>query len=376
MQQIAFFLPSFEIGGAERNTLKLLSFLDRQKYQLSLVLGQKIGGFVDEIPKDVAVVDLYAKGYLATFFAIKRYLATQKPDVLVSAFPHFNVICLAARQFSGAKTKIIITEHTPYSLLTKTARNLRNKMVAMLLLPLAIKIYYPKANAIICVSRGVKEDLEKLIAVKNATVIYNPIVDSHIESLAAEPVQEVELFADGLPVIIAVGRLAKAKDYPTLFAALAVVLQKRPAKLLILGQGPEEAFLKTMARKMGLQDKIHFLGFQKNPYAYLKKSHVYVLSSVQEGFGNSIVEAMACGVPVVATNCHSGPAEIIEDGKNGLLVPVQNSAALAEAILSVLENPALAGQLSQEGKNRAANFSTQASVHQYQEVFDHLNVWK
>ncbi|MSU54580.1 MAG: glycosyltransferase [Candidatus Staskawiczbacteria bacterium] len=365
---VAFFLPSFEIGGAERNTLKLLSFLDRHSFSPSLVLAQKKGGFLERIPADVPIAGLQSFGYLGTLLALRRYLLKNRPDVLVSAFPHFNVICLLARQLAGVATKVVITEHTPFSLLAITARNFFNKFVTIFFLPLAMKMYYPKAGAVICVSQGVANDITKLTAVKNISVIYNPIVDGELRQLAEQSIGH-PWFGGAIPVLIAVGRLAKAKDYPTLFKALKIILAKQPVRLLILGEGPEENTLKKMVAGMGLSEHIDFLGFCANPYAYMKKSSVFVLSSIQEGFGNAIVEAMACDTPVVSTDCPSGPREIIENGKNGILVPVADTAMLSKAIVSVLEDGVLRASLIKEGALRTQYFSVQKSVTMYENIF-------
>ncbi|MSU54599.1 MAG: glycosyltransferase [Candidatus Staskawiczbacteria bacterium] len=366
---VAFFLPSFEIGGAERNTQKLLSFLNRDIFSPSLVLARKTGDLLGQVPKDVPVVDLRALGYLGTLLELRRYLLEKQPDVLVSAFPHFNVICLLARQLAGVKTKIVITEHTPFSLLSTTARNFFNKFVTLFFLPLAMKIYYPKADAVVCVSRGVARDLASLVTVKNVNVIYNPIVDGELERLSHEHASHAWFNDSTTPVIIAVGRLAKAKDYPTLFGAMKLMVKQRSVRLIILGDGPEKSHLTTMVTKMGLSDVVDFLGFCDNPYAYMKQASLYVLSSMQEGFGNTIVEAMACALPVVATDCPSGPREIIENGKNGILVPVANPLALFEAMVELLDNHALRQACIKEGVVRAQDFSVSKSVGHYEAVF-------
>ena len=163
--------------------------------------------------------------------------------------------------------------------------------------------------------------------------------------------------------------MVKCKDYPNIFRAFSLILQKEPARLVILGRGPEKEKLIQLADKLDLSKNIAFLGFQKNPYKYMKKASVFVLSSLQEGFGNVIIEAMACGTPVVSTNCPAGPDEIIENGKNGILVSVGDYKELAKAIQKVLNSPFLRKKFSDEGKNRAQDFSIINSVKQYEEVF-------
>ncbi len=369
---VAFFFPSFEIGGAERNAINLLGYFNKKQRLTSLILARKEGGFVNEIPKETSVFDLDAKGYLKILFKLIKHLKQQQPDILISAFPHFNIICLLAKKISGAKTKIIATEHTPFFLLPLTARNFWNKLVAIFFLPLLIKIFYPSASAIICVSNGVAKDLTAIKRLDNIKVVYNPIVGPEMMQLADEPIGRSGIFDDNVAVIVAVGRLAKAKDYPTLLKAVKLILEKRAVRLIILGDGPEEGKLKKMASELGLSKAVIFLGFQNNPYKYIKRSSVFVLSSVQEGFGNTIVEAMACATPVVATDCHSGPAEIIEDKISGLLVPPQNEKAIAKAILMILEDSFLAKNLSDSGRERAQYFSIENSASQYENIISGL----
>ncbi|MCX6718072.1 MAG: glycosyltransferase [Candidatus Staskawiczbacteria bacterium] len=369
---IAFFFPSFEIGGAERNALNLLCSLNAKDYAFSLVLAEKKGGFVDKVPKNVIITGLDAKGYLRTFLNLKNYLKNNQPDILVSAFPHFNIICILAVKLSKAKTKIVITEHIALLSLPKIASSPLNSFVSRFFLPVFIRLFYLKADQVICVSKGVAEDILKIAPVEKLKVIYNPIVNDNLINLSNEKVSHKWLINNDIPVVAAAGRLASQKDYPMLFKAIEIVLLKKSVRLIILGEGPEELKLKKMVETLGLSKNVDFLGFQSNPYKYIKKSSVFVLSSVAEGFGNVLVEAMACGVPVVSTRCPFGPDEIIEDNKSGILVPVQNPKALAEALLRILNNKALAKMFSNAGRKRAEFFSVEKSAKEYEKVFNRL----
>lgn len=370
---IAFFLPTLEGAGTERNVVNLVNNLDRKKYIISLVLGKVKGVFISEILKDVLIIDLNASYTLRLFFKLIRYFHKEQPDIFVSAFPHINIVSIMARSFSKTKTKIVVTEQSITSLLSTTARTFSRKLVARFFLPYLMRFIYPLAEAIICVSKGVGKDLLKIIHNSDKIrIIYNPIINKKIYKLAEEPIDHFWFSNLKIPIIIMVGRLTKAKDYPNLLRAFSLVTQKKPARLVILGEGLEEKKIKLFAHKLGLSDNILFLGFQRNPYKYMKKAKVFVLSSFHEGFGNVIVEAMACGTPVVSTNCKSGPSEIIEDGENGILVPVADQKALAKAILRVLDNPSLAYKFSEQGKKRVEHFSIEKSVKKYEEIFDKL----
>ncbi len=367
---IAFFLPSLEPGGTERNVVNLINNIDRKKYRLSLVLGEAGGDFTREVNKGIPIVNLDVSYTLGLFFKLIKYFKKEEPDIFVSAFPRINIVAIIARILSGKKTKIVITEHTIFSFLPIIAKTFWRRFFARVFLPGISKFVYPKADAIICVSNGIADDLLKIIRCsEKVRVIYNPVTSAKIYKLAKEPLSHSWFSNSKIPVIIAVGRLVKCKDYPNIFRAFSLILQKEPARLVILGRGPEKEKLIQLADKLDLSKNIAFLGFQKNPYKYMKKASVFVLSSLQEGFGNVIIEAMACGTPVVSTNCPAGPDEIIENGKNGILVSVGDYKELAKAIQKVLNSPFLRKKFSDEGKNRAQDFSIINSVKQYEEVF-------
>jgi glycosyltransferase involved in cell wall biosynthesis len=184
---------------------------------------------------------------------------------------------------------------------------------------------------------------------------------------AKQPVSHPWFEQNRLPVILAVGRLTKAKDYPTLFRAFSLVRQVRPAKLLILGEGEERSNLERLAIELGIQNDVSMPGFVDNPFAFMAKASVFVLSSAWEGFGNVLVEALACGCPVVATDCRSGPREILDNGRYGRLVPVGDHEALAKAILETLDNPDFPAD-RQTRLQRAMEFSIDAAVDKYLKV--------
>jgi len=376
-QTIAFFLPSLAGAGAERNVVNLLKALSRQKYHLSVVVGNAQGRFLRDIPADVPVVNLGTCNLVGLFFAFVRYFRRARPALFVSAFPHVNSVSVAASMAARSSTKLVLTEHTVFSLLPRTARTLSRRLAARWCLPWALRALYPKAAAVICVSKGVADDLAQYTGkYQLPTVIYNPVTDESLVKLAHEPVDHVwfsEMTSKKkIPVVLAVGRLIKAKDYPTLLRAFKLVLKQQPARLVILGEGPEKEKLEKLAHHLTITENIALLGFQENPYGYMRRATVFALSSVREGFGDVLVEAMACGTPVVATHCKSGPGEIIQHGKNGLLVPVNDEKKLAAALLKVLENTSLRQALVSAGTKRAADFSITKSVKHYERVFDTL----
>lgn len=362
---VAFFLPNLEAGGAEKNTITLLPELLKGSYRISLILAERKGEFLSQVPAAVTVADfgVPARSYTAVFFALLDYVKREQPDVIVSAFPHYNCMCLLACRIARAKTQVIATEHAALSTIYKNASSTLNAFIARFILPTLIAWLYPGAASVICVSNGVRKDIQSASKRAPTKVIGNPVALEEIASLAMQPV-------DALPpnTIVMAGRLHQDKDYPTALRAFAQLRATHGATLVILGRGQEEQALRTLAESLEVASAVRWLGFQENPYAYMKQASVLLLSSTQEGFGNVIVEAMACGTPVVSTDCPFGPADIIEDGKNGLLVPVKNPEAMAQALARVLDDKRFAQALSEAGKERAKDFSAAKIAAQYDSI--------
>jgi glycosyltransferase involved in cell wall biosynthesis len=230
---------------------------------------------------------------------------------------------------------------------------------------------YPKADVVIAISEGVARDLSQFVPkLRSVRVVYNAGYDENVLRGARQG-EVPGLPADG-PLIVSCGRLTAQKAYLMLIDAFAEVRKDCPATLCIIGVGEDYESIKDRARLRGVSDSLLLPGFMENPWKTMAAANVFALSSAFEGFGNVIVEAMACGTPVVSTDAPYGPGEIIENGVNGLLVPVGDHAALARAILSVLTCSDLHDRLAQAGKERAANFSAERSASNHLELFHEL----
>jgi glycosyltransferase involved in cell wall biosynthesis len=273
---------------------------------------------------------------------------------------HSNIIALWAQKFAMGRVRVVVSVHTTLSMGAKHS-NVRGR-----LLPFIARWCYGWADGVVAVSQGVADDLSFTIGLprERIRVIYNPVVVPELFELATEPVESPWLRAGEPPVVLSVGRLTAAKDYPTLLRAFSQVIKARQMRLVILGEGEERGGLEVMVRDLGLEDVVSLPGFAKNPYAYMSKAAVCVLSSAWEGFGNVLVEAMAVGTPVVATDCPNGPAEILENGKYGRLVPVGDAEALAEGILATLDGTTNSEVL----QYRAKEFSYDDIANQYLEI--------
>ncbi len=369
-KKVVFFIPTLEAGGAEKNVIKLLSGVSKEKYQTVLLVGKKRGEFLKDVPSSIPVFELGTLSSIMTFFKMIGFLKRQKPDLFVSNLSRFNVINLLAHFFSGSNSRIIVVEHTQVSLLPLTAKSFLHRIFARYIFPSLASFLYKAADCVVAVSGGVASDLKKVLRGKVfIKVLYNPVVDKSILDFSKDEVNQIWFNKKEVPVILSVGRLVGAKNHELLLRTVKLVLEKVKVNLVVLGQGHKKEYLEKLVFELGIKDAVHFIGFQENPFKYMARADVFVSSSSREGFGNSIVEAMALGLPVVSTDC-SGPAEIIQDA--GILVPVEDASSLAKAILTVLGDDNLRMQMIERGLRRANDFLVQSSVNSYEKLFDEL----
>jgi len=333
-------------GGIERFLIRLSGWLADKGIEVDLVLAKAEGELLPEVPTTVQVKDLGAEPILLasklrighTLPAVPklaRYLRENQPTVVL-AFYVANFAALWARILAKVPVPVIISERVHPTLSSQVSPN----PLLDRLMPLLKRLFYPLADEIVAVSKGSANDLARITGLprERIRVIYNP-VSPDIFQKAQEPLDHPWFLDKQPPVILGVGRLSVEKDFPTLIQAFALVRQNRPCRLMILGEGEERPKLERLVRELGLENDISLPGFESNPFKFMKNAAVFVLSSKYEGFGNVIIEALACGCPVVSTDCPSGPSEILEDGKWGKLVPVGDVEAMAKAILETLDNP-------------------------------------
>jgi glycosyltransferase involved in cell wall biosynthesis len=232
-------------------------------------------------------------------------------------------------------------------------------------MPHLVRRFYPWADGIVAVSKGVADNLSEMTGFprERITVIYNPIVTPELQEQVQTSLTHPWLESNQPPVVLAAGRLRPQKDFATLIQAFALVRRKQCARLLILGEGPERPALETLIKNLGLEQDARLLGFVANPYPFMRRASLFVLSSKWEGLPGVLIEAMYCGVPLVSTNCPSGPQEILQDGKYGQLVPVGDATALARAI-----EMALTGGVPRPPRESWLPFELKTVVKQYLEV--------
>ncbi|MGC8785101.1 MAG: glycosyltransferase [Armatimonadota bacterium] len=337
-QRIAFYMPSLAGGGAQRVFLHLARGFVERGYEVHLVLARAQGPYLPQVPSCVRMVDLGASRVLTSLPALVRYLRRERPRALLSALDHANAVAICARYIARVPVRVIATVHSTPSQVVANAHTLRAK-----LLPLWTRFFYRWADTVVAVSQGVADELVHYVRVpaEKVKVIYNPIVTPELFRKAEEPLDHPWFREGEPPVILGVGRLTKPKDFPTLMRAFALVRQRRPARLMILGEGEERPHLEALAKDLGIAQDVSLPGFVQNPYPYMKKAAVFVLSSRWEGLPTVLVEALALGVPVVSTDCPSGTVEILDNGRLGILTEVGNHKSLAQAIESSLSSPGI-----------------------------------
>ena len=338
----------------------LANALAERRFAVDFVLWTESGPLRSLLSEKVHVVALGTYNPVRLVFGFARFLKTYKPEVVISALFVGNIIAALAKAASRSRTHLILTEHVAIgTYLRNEARRLRRLCV-----PPLMRFTYLLAQDIVAVSRGAAQSLAPVlgkITSKRITVIYNPIDLARIEAMAAA---DDKITSWNVPTIINVGRLIEQKDQQTLIQAFAKVRSHRSCRLVILGEGEKRETLAALAQKLGVESDVLMPGFRANPYSWMSKSAVFVLSSKFEGLPTVLIEAMQCGIPVISADCPSGPAEILEDGQWGKLFLPGDVDALASAIEDALD-----GKLVADVRQRAADFSIDTAVSRYVALF-------
>ena len=363
-KRLAFFMPSLGCGGVERVLLRLAGAFADRGFAVDIVVARAEGFFNDgtflaHVPENVNIVDLRRSRVLWCLPGLAAYLKRSRPDALLSAMDHANLIAIWAKELAKVDTRVIASVHSTAS--QETGGSAVKRFVLRLLLPRFLR----RAAAIVAVSKGAADDYTRFMGLPEGSVrvIYNPVIGPDVLRLSDQQPRHPWFVDKASPLVLSVGRLTVAKDYPLLIRSMAAVHAQTGARLVILGDGPERDSLVELIRRSGLEKVVDMPGFTDNPYAYMKRSDVLALSSRWEGLPTVLIEALALGTAVVSTDCPSGPAEILEGGKWGRLVPVGGADALAAAIIEALKEPRRDGAVK-----RAADFSIDAVIQEYADV--------
>jgi len=360
---IAIVLHDLRGGGAERAVLRLARGMAAAGRQIELILVRGEGAYFDEIPAGVRLEILDRPRVSQAIPALARHLRRTRPRAVLSALTHMNLATVAAARLSRVPMRIVLSERNQISSKAREAGSAWQKMLYR-----AVPRFYRAADAIVAVSGGVAADLSSFgrLSRRMIHVIHNPVFDIDVETRAQAPVTHPWFEQKGPPIILAAGRLHRQKGFDVLLKAFAIARAEVDCRLVILGEGPERVALLAAAEQLGLAYDIDMPGFCDNPFPLMRRSGAFVLSSRWEGFPNALVEAMASGAPVIATDCPSGPREILGGGRYGGLVPPEDAQALGNALIVTLSSR----PDTQVSETRARSFSVAASAAQYLDVLE------
>jgi glycosyltransferase involved in cell wall biosynthesis len=331
--RFAFYMPHLRTGGAERVTVNLANHFVARGERPLMLLDRRDGALIDALMPGVEVVSLDAPRTLLALPRLRRVLRDRHPAVLLSGITYNSPIAILAAGLAGGRTRVAVAEHTVLSH-ELDERGPRDRAVVPRLLQLA----YRHAAAILCPTEAIAADLARLCGIprRRIEVLPNPVIGPDTAARAARPTGDVWLVGPD-PVFVAAGRMTPVKDFSTLLAAFARVAAHRSARLILLGDGPLREALTHEAASLGVADRVRLPGAVADPLPWFARAAAVVSSSRYEGFGNVLVEALACGTPVVSTDCPGGPRSILDGGRYGRLVPVGDAPALAAAMLEVLD---------------------------------------
>jgi glycosyltransferase involved in cell wall biosynthesis len=350
-------------GGVERMLVNLMRGFLAEGRELDLLLIRDQGPHLAGLPAGVNRIPLGTNHSLLAIPALARYLRQRRPMALLAVKDRAGRAAVLARALAGTDTRLVLRLGTNLSAALEGQGTLLRQLRYW-----PIRRLYPRIDRIVAVSQGVAEDTAAIARLPREAirVIRNPVITPELASLAAEPCPHPWFQRERPPVILGAGRLQRQKDFPTLIRAFALVRRERPCRLVIIGEGGDRKALETLIAELGLGAEVDLPGFQANPFPFMAAADLFVLSSVWEGSPNVLTEAMALGTPVVATDCPSGPAELLDSGRIAPLVPVGDLVGLAQAMSETLEHP-MPGQALKAG---VADYNQARSARRYLEVLE------
>ncbi|MHA1294490.1 MAG: glycosyltransferase, partial [Promethearchaeota archaeon] len=358
-----FVISSLGYGGAERVVINLINHLDRNKFESLLVIFNNKLDLKSNLNVHIKIVCLGKKErwhFLRIILKLRKVINNYKPDSVISFLQYTNIVTILSTLFQKRNYTLIISERN-YN--RKYLANTRLRFLKKWLMDFT----YKKADTIIAVSKAIKRVLQEDFRIPpgKIKIIYNPVNLKDIISKSQKSIIHI-FFKNNYKIIIGVGRLVEQKRFDRLLKTFCLVRKNlRTARLIILGDGKLRKKLERLAFQLNIENFVDFVGYKNNPYAWMSKAHIFVLCSDYEGFPNVLIEAMACGLPVISTNCISGPSEIITNGSDGILVKPSDKKKLAEEILNLLNNEKKRKDLSEAAKERVKDFEVEKIVYQY-----------
>ncbi|KXF77673.1 hypothetical protein ATN84_10030 [Paramesorhizobium deserti] len=389
-RRVALFIRALKGNGAERSTLYLARALAERGIPVDLLLVEATGELLSEVPDTVEVIVLKRNSTVGALLSLLRrphdllallslvlvphspkplraipglvtYLRVTRPVALLSALDYANIAAVVAADMADVGTRIVISQRNHFSSEMAGRQAWRIGYARRI-----FRWFYSRAYRIVAVSQNVADDIATSCNLPREQVvtIYNAVSGAVLDAKAAEPLDHPWFAPGAPPVILGAGKMKPQKDFPTLLRAFAALRQAREARLMILGEGPDREALEVLARELGIAEDVAFPGFVVNPFPYMAHAGLFVLSSTFEGLPGVLIQALACGCPVVSTDCPGGSAEILEKGRYGPLTPVGDAQALARAMKAVLDAPPVRKIL----KERGDFFSPERAVDGYLDV--------
>jgi glycosyltransferase involved in cell wall biosynthesis len=363
INHICLYLPSFGDGGVERMATNLAFGFSDLGIKVDFIVDQKNAPYIEILEGKVNfITPATGKGEHEW---LCEYLNKNKPQVLMTVKDPAGFASIKAIKATGVNTLMIPRTGTALkSRFKHRGVNLIKRWTRMR----KLKRFYKQADGHIAVAEGTKKELQEIIQIPGdmIKVIKNPVITPALLQQQDDVIDHPWFSDNSSPLIIGMGGFRQQKDFATLIKAVAEVRKKMPCRLLLLGQGRQQERLKLLANELGFANDIDFPGFTQNPYPWLKRADLFVLSSLWEGSPNVITEALALGTPVVSTDCQSGPREILQNGRFGILVPVKDSDAMAKAIITTLDNPLSKEEL----QYAAADYRVEVSCNSYIKAFE------
>lgn len=360
--KISLILPGLAGGGAEKVMLLLAKGFAEKGFNVDLIVCKATGHLMNSVPEGVNFINLEAKRIVFAFPSLIKFLYGSDTDIIFSSLKPVNILTVLSKKLLFLQAKVGIVEHSTLSERILNAKKIKDKFV----IPFLMKWTYKFADQIICVSKGVADDLSATLSLDRSSieVIYNPVIDNELVEKSNEPITH-KWFEQGTPVIIGMGRLIEEKNFPLLIRSFSMVRERIESKLMILGEGEKKAEIKKLISDLKITQDVDLIGFVENPYKYLKNANLFVLSSNVEGLPTALIEAMACGTPVISTDCPSGPREILENGKFGALIKMNSHEELSEKMCECLENTKCVNKQWNSEK-----YSVDNAVNRYLKIFE------
>ncbi len=353
------FHPALIHGGIQRVFANLARGFAERGLLVDLVQATDSDEFHPDLPSDVRLVNLHARRSLTSVPGLVQYLRRERPQSMICGAIQTNIMAVIAHAVARVPIRLVLTEHNYIALMARNADTLRGRLS-----PDLIGWFYPMADSIVAVSYAIADEMARACGLQreNIRVIYNPVLLPESEARSREPLEHPWFAPGEPPVILAVGRLTRAKDYPVLLRAFAELRRRKRMRLLILGEGEERESLAALVAKLDCRGDVSFPGNVDNPYPYMRRAALFVLSSLFEGLPTVLVEALALNARIVATDCAEGPTEIL--GTRSGLVPVGDVGALAKAMSDALEH----GTEDYGANARLDRFRLSAAVDAYLDV--------